>query len=109
MPYDAEAPATIKEQLERAKDAMRTRGHARYKIEGPDGSVCTWGAIAIGATGDPHARVNGHLGRDTPAHAAVIRQLMQKGASAGICYWNNATGRTADDVIALFDRTIASL
>lgn len=96
MPFDA---ATQESELVRDLRAARAylveHGWCQGRGRDDAGRVC-----AIGAFNAVIAPIPGNGGR-VRAVAAALSML-----SEGILTWNDAPGRTVDDVLALYDRAI---
>lgn len=79
--------------LLKAADIIRERGWCQNTLEDDDGHVCAVNAIILA----------GGLGSGA---SGLVRDFVGAGSLVG---WNNAPERTAEEVIAAFENTAASV
>jgi len=85
------APAkTVRDVLLHAALLIEERGWCQGLYEAPDGRLCAIGALSVASGGDADIYVGG------AADEALARIV----CTAYIPHWNDATGRTAAEVIA---------
>lgn len=99
---------TEREILRRAKEVLLERGLGKGVFQNEEtGAVCVRGAVGLATKGgDPV------LGECTPVGVAAISHLkntLNVGTKCALSNWNDAEGRTLEEVIDLIDQAIASL
>lgn len=105
-------PTTATELLDRAADIIEQRGLAQGDLEGPDGAVCTIGALNVALTGDARTTWeldNPHWMRWKSAADRFIDYLDEHGQFEGepeylvesnpIVWWSDSPGRTQAEVV----------
>ena len=98
----------IRETAKRAAEVLRQRGWCQgmfcANLDGT-GPVCLMGAVSVAGGDGPNY---GFRGQRRDLHVAIAdrveRSLDLRGSVAG---WNDAPGRTADEVIAVLERVAA--
>lgn len=90
---------TPKGVLRAAARYIEEHGWYQGDYAAPDGAVCALGAINVVVTGSPYDLGDG-VDRDlTLAAANVIENRL--GSIGPISWWNDAPGRTKDEVLAV--------
>lgn len=74
-------------------DIVRERGWVQYTGNGPNGEVCMGRAICLAAHGDVGCRTDGPCG--------AIWAPFTAATGGSVTVWNDAPGRTMEQVIAL--------
>lgn len=92
--------------LRAAKQVLIERGWTQGKYVDDFGCVCSFGAINVAVTGDP--RQSGSYRSSEEQAATEASRLVSKAVDRELLdIWNDAVGRTKDDVLAAFDKAIA--
>lgn len=106
MPFDGSQLDDVTKLLIEGRGRIE-RGWCQGRFEAP-GAVCMLGAIRWNATWTPEAEAR------LPTTMAARNRLsdaigMRETDRAHIPYWNDAPGRTKDEVLAAFDKAIAQI
>lgn len=93
---------TVADILTQAADLLEERGWCQNRAEDRDGHFCAVGALdaALGVV-EPYLTLGGLF-------SEAVRALRAHIGTSVVC-WNDAPGRTADEVIGLLRRAAAQL
>lgn len=89
---------TIPEILRAAAERIRTGGWCQGRLGDCDGPVCALGAIKVAMGGHPLGAL-GDTGR------AALKAVNETVGADSLVLWNDAPGRTAEQVIEAFEAT----
>jgi hypothetical protein len=92
------------EYLKRAKAVMLARGWTTGTSINHVNEVCVYGALAIAGGAMPTAELQYPYAR---GESEARRVFLKAVGSGSIIIWNDATGRTPEQVLAAFDAAIA--
>ncbi|WP_163552045.1 DUF6197 family protein [Candidatus Frankia alpina] len=118
-------PTTVAALLRAARDELDRRGWTQHDFEAPTGEVCLLGALNASLTRDPrHGPATVAAQRLLVAAAGTLTQRLVPTDHADedpeelglisypigeITEWNDADGRTLEQVVALLDTTASEL
>lgn len=89
----------VKSDAAKAAQYIRRHGWCQYDEVNERGNVCMNGAIRMVSIGDPGVGLRG----DCPLYDAACDEVGIALGSLG-AVWNDAPGRTKEEVLAVFDR-----
>jgi hypothetical protein len=103
MPFDGVTQNPVVQRLLDAKSYLQEHGWCQWRVQDPDGRVCTIGGVIYGS-----GNLCWQSAYQDSSVLLAIRELEIR-CGGHIPNWNNTQERTVEDVYKLIDNTIQSL